>query len=203
MNIYETLIDEIILRLAGTDAEPINFPTIGVEVKKLEDIEGQYNELRTDQAGRITVAFWQERYGTEQDGSMRTVDTANMDKDIYAVITCSSRRQYGPTGTLTYLHLCSGLLLGLRPSFGGEIQTFASEFQEFKNKTWHHRLIVRVVNYVAQGIDNFRGESPLYPGVNITQINWLEDYEGSELTTNLGQSIIIPSEDGNSSITDF
>lgn len=192
MNLYEQFIDEVVFKLGGTISEPINLSTMGVEVMRLKEKNGEFKELSKNTAGRVTVAFFMDRFGTDADGWARLTGEAQMEREVVLLITVSSYSLYGPVGALSLLGICSGLLLGFRPSFGGECELLSGEFRDFESAIWHKQLAIKLKKRPIISIENFRGDNiPMYPGVTIKEINLDEEFISPVIVDNLGNPITI------------
>lgn len=191
MSVYERFIDEVVLRLAGTPEEPVNMGSLGYNVLKLEDHEGEYKDLKPNDPVRVCIALYQERFGTEQEPWSLLTGQSSTDRHILYIMTVSGRKKYGAEGVYDGMELAERLLLGFKPSMGGEVEIAGMEFRDFKNMTWHYQSILRHKRFPLIEIDNFRAEKPLFPGV-ITDIDFDEDFVGNDIVNNLGQKITVP-----------
>lgn len=154
---YEDLLDQIVLRLKGTEEDPINFGTIPkFQVEKLPQYRAEYDKLKVNQPGRIYVAFGMHRFGTEKEPTNALLGIAVQDSDPYVTLSLAVKGLYGTQGTLTYIGLTVGLLIGLPFSWGGELSMFSVDLLAFEDSTWHYQIIMRVRDFPVVPIDNFR-----------------------------------------------
>lgn len=175
MSPFEDLLDQVILRLKGTDIDPVNFGTIPkFEVARLPEFKAQYDDLKVNQRGRIYVAFGMHRFGTEKEPTNSLLGLAAQDSDLYVTISVSCKELYGASGILTYLHLTSGLLMGMPFSWAGELSMFSIDLLTFDKSTWHYQIIMRVREYPVVPIDNFR-QDPEDSEIILRKVSYLNE----------------------------
>lgn len=162
MNPYEQLLDEVVLRLAGTELEPLNIGVMGVQVKKLEQFKGQYANLDPAQIARIYVSFAMQRFGTEKEPTELLQGAAGQGSDLYFAVSIASKKLTSDKGIYNLCYLTNALLIGMPFSWGGKISAFSTELLTFDDKnTWHWQLLFRVANFPMYPIKDFSVELPL------------------------------------------
>lgn len=185
MNIYEAFSDAIIERLSLSIGATVN----GLEIIKLTEFNQEHKDILTSSPGRITVAIWQEKFGTDLDNKRLTFSDAAQDSDIYAVCTISARTIYGDRGVLEYGDICQSLLMGMPAGTrGGYTSCYGFEFAAHTKSAWHYRFIVRLQGVPRIAIEDLESEFPLYPGL-IKNIKFLREYMDQGIETNDGSPI--------------
>lgn len=162
MRIYETIIDELILRLKGTVDLPA-FDIAGVTVKKIEQYTGDYERLPAGAKPTVSVGFAQSRYGTDENGTQLFIGNANADRSIYLQCSIACKQLWGDRGAVYIAQLCEEMAQGFKPSPGGTVFVFATSLQAYDNDVWYFRVIVRVNDLPLKQRSSFimTGDEPL------------------------------------------
>lgn len=163
LSVYEKLIDEFVLHLKGTVEKPA-FSLMGVEVKKQEQYQGDYEILPAGAKPRISIGLVQTRYGTDENDTSMFVGNETMDRIMYFQCSLACKKLWGDKGIVKMTELTEQMLLGYKSvTIGGEAYAFAAQLQGFSSDVWYYRVIVRWKHNPLKAISTFRilGDEPL------------------------------------------
>jgi len=197
MNIYQALISEVVIKLRGTNEQPENLALLGVEVSRLKQFKAEYSELQVNQKGRVYVGFPMQRFGTESQPTNFLIGSPAQMTDIYLTASVSARSLYDEEingqmyyGLYTYVEMTQRLLMGFKPSIGGELSAFGVDITLFDKNTWHYQVMFRVRDVPMEPIENSRNMEELDANL-LKRLSWVEDLDEPEIVTNLDEEILI------------
>ena len=211
MSVYEQILDEIVARLKGDPSRPA-FEAAGVVVAKSPDDLEAFDKLHPRTKTRVYASFLQDRFGTDENDTTRTVDSDSMDSIKYFNLSIESRKRYGDLGAIDVGQKTMQLLLGYKSqTIGGSLYAFALSFEDFRENIWYYRVVVRWKELPLQPLDSFRVTGDEDTGYFVTEVNFTPDQinvlDGhttgylKNLVDEDGNVIVLP--EGNTIIKDY